>query len=358
MDKLNSKKILLEQMKLLEGAEFECDEKAILEEYQKQQDNGSSLAIKILSILGGFFATLAFLGFLALAGLYDSESGLLIFGVGFIISAIWLNKVYDKLIIDTFSISIYVIGFALLAFSLLQLHVDENLVATLICLIALSALFITQNYILSFISVLTISGSLLTLIISNDLYHLIHVYIAFHALLLTYVFLSEAKLISLSLKGSKLFNPVRIGLIFSLLLGLVVIGKRDLIPFTQKYIWVSSIVLIALMMYLAHVITRINKVESKKSNLVIYSLSFLILVSTVFSPAITGALAIILLSFLVNYKSGFVIGIISFLYFVSQYYYDLSFTLLTKSIILFSSGIVFLSLYLFVAKNLNAHEKV
>jgi len=82
------------------------------------------------------------------------------------------------------------------------------------------------------------------------------------------------------------------------------------------------------------------------------------LVSTIFSPSISGAMIIVLLSFLVNYKTGLAIGIISLIYFISQYYYDLNFTLLTKSIILFSSGIVFLLFYLFTTKKLNSNEKI
>ena len=358
MDKLTNKTTLLDSIRLSEGAEFECNEKAILNEYQNQKENKSSLAIKVLSIFGGFLATLAFLGFLGIAGLYDSELGLLIFGIGFIISAIWLNKEYDKLIIDTFSISIYVSGFALFAFGLSEMKVDEDITAMLIGIIALSSLFITQNYILSFISVLAISGSFLTLIISNELYGLIHLYIAVCTLLLTYLFLNEAKIISLNRKLSKLYNPIRIGLVISLLFGLVTIGKRHLIPISQNYIWLSSIVMIFVIIYLVYIISKINEIESLKSKILIYSLSSLILISTIFSPAISGAIIIVLLSFLVNYKTGLVIGIISFIYFISQYYYDLNFTLLTKSIILFSSGIVFLLFYLFTTKTLNTNEKI
>ena len=358
MDKLASKKALLDRVRLSEGTKFECNEKAILNEYQIQGENKSSLAIKVLSIFGGFLATLAFLGFLEITGLYDSEFGLLIFGIGFIISAIWLNKEYDKLIIDTFSISIYVSGFALFAFGLSEMKVDEDITAMLIGIIALSSLFITQNYILSFISVLAISGSFLTLIISNELYGLIHLYIAVCTLLLTYLFLNEAKIISLNRKLSKLYNPIRIGLVISLLFGLVTIGKRHLIPISQNYIWLSSIVMIFVIIYLVYIISKINEIESLKSKILIYSLSSLILISTIFSPAISGAIIIVLLSFLVNYKTGLVIGIISFIYFISQYYYDLNFTLLTKSIILFSSGIVFLLFYLFTTKTLNTNEKI
>jgi len=358
MDKLTNKTTLLDSIRLSEGIKFECNEKAILNEYHNQKENQSSLAIKVLSIFGGFLATLAFLGFLAIAGLYNSEFGLLLFGIGFIISAIWLNKEYDKLIIDTFSISIYVTGFSLFAFGLLAMKVDKNVIVILVSIIAFCSLFMTQNYILSFISVLAISGSLLTLIILNDLYDLIHLYIGICTLLLTYLFLNEAKIISLHRKLSKLYDPIRIGLIISLLFGLITIGKRHLIPISQNRIWLSSIVMIFVIIYLVYTISKINEIESLKSKILIYSLSGLILIPTMFSPAISGAIIIVLLSFLVNYKTGLVIGIISFIYFISQYYYDLNFTLLTKSVILFSSGIVFLLFYLFTTKKLNTNEKI
>lgn len=357
MDKLTNKKAILESIQLSEDSKFEYDENAILSEYQKQGENKSSIPIKVLSIFGGFLATLAFLGFLAITGLYESEFGLLIFGMGFIISAIWLNKEYDKLIIDTFSISIYVIGFALLAFGLTGLKVDENIIVILISIIALCSLFITQNYILSFVSILAISSSFLTLIILNDLYILIHLFIALNTLLLAYFFLNEAKIISSNRKLSKLYNPIRIGLIISLLSGLVTIGKRYLIPISHDHIWLSSIIMILVISYLVYTITKIIEIESVKSKILIYSLSSLILISTIFSPSITGAIVIILLCFLVNYKTGLLIGIISLIYFISQYYYDLNFTLLTKSIILISSGIVFFLFYLFTNKKPNTNEK-
>jgi hypothetical protein len=358
MDKLTSKKALLESIRLSEGAKFECDENAIFEEYSTQGENKSSLAIKILSIFGGFLATLAFLGFLAIAGLYNSEFGMLIFGVGFIISAIWLNKVYDKLIIDTFSISIYVIGFVLLAFGLSETNVDENIIAILISLIAFCSLIIAQNFILSFISVLAISGSFLFLIISNNSYDLIHLYVAINTFIIIYFFLNEAKIISSNKKLSKLYNPIRIGLVISLLFGLISVGKRHLVPISQNLIWLSSVVMILVTLYLVFKIIKINQVKAFKSKALIYSLSLLILAPTLFSPSISGAIVIILLSFLVNYKTGLTIGIISIIYFISQYYYDLNFTLLTKSIILFVSGIMFLLSYLFTIKNSTKNEKI
>lgn len=358
MDKLTKKKALLDSILLSEGAQFECDVNAIYEEYNRQEENKSSLAIKVLSIFGGFLATLAFLGFLVIAGLYNSEFGLLIFGIGFIISAIWLNKSYEKLIIDTFSISIYVIGFALFAFGLSEMSVDENMIAILISLIAFSSLIITQNFILSFISVLSISSGFIFLIIFNNSYDFIHLYVAMNTLILSYLFLNEAKVISSGKRLSKLYNPVRIGLVISLLFGLILLGKRHLIPISQNLIWLSSVVMILVTLYLVYKIVKINEVKDFKNKAIIYLLSLLILAPTVFSPSISGTIVIILLSFLVNYKTGLVIGVISIIYFISQYYYDLSFTLLTKSIILFVSGIMFLLSYLFIIKNSTSNEKI
>lgn len=358
MDKLTDKIAILDSIRISEGSEFKYDEKTILEEYNTLGENKSSLAIKILSIFGGFLATITFIGFLAIAGLYNSELGMLIFGIVFIIFSIGLNKIYNKLFIDTFSISIYVTGFALLAFGLLEMNVDENTIAILISLIALSSLIITQNYILSFISILTINSSFLVLIMSNNSYDLIHLYIAFNTLILTYLFLNEAKIISLDKRLSQLYNPIRIGIVISLLFGLISIGKRHLIPISQNNIWLSSIIMIIVTMYLVYKIMKINEIKTVKSKVIIYTLSLLILVPTILSPSISGAIVIILLSFLVNYKTGMAIGIISIIYFISQYYYDLNFTLLTKSIILFVSGIIFLLFYLFTTKNISTNEKI
>jgi uncharacterized membrane protein len=83
-----------------------------------------------------------------------------------------------------------------------------------------------------------------------------------------------------------------------------------------------------------------------------------LLSSTAMNPAISGSILVILLNFMANYKTGFVIGLLAFVYFVSQYYYDLSFSLLTKSYMMLVTGALFLILYLFVYKKLQSHEEV
>jgi hypothetical protein len=348
----------IEYITQLEGDKFEFNEIEIENEYLKVKNDKSSIAIKILSVLGGFLATLAFLGFLLIAGLYDSEVGLVITGVIFLAVALWLNIVHNKLIIDTLSVSAYAIGLCLFAFGLSELEFGDNTICFLLMLIALLTIGITKNYILSFISTLTINGSFIFLIVENDLYNLIHIYNAILLVLLTYVFLNEAKLLADNRFLSKLYNPIRMGLVFSLLIGLVFVGQRGIFDFEIKYVWASSIITIPLTLYVISIITKIIGVTKTNSLYLIYALCLLFLIPTTMSPAISGTLLIILLCFLVNYKTGLTIGVLSFVYFISQYYYDLNYTLLTKSIILFLSGIVFLLFYVFTHKKLGHNEKV
>ena len=349
-------KELLAYFQTTEKNEFLIDKEAIEKAFQK--NNGSqSLAIRILSILGGLLASLTFIGFLFLAKLYDSDIGLLIFGTLCIAGAIWINKVYYEIIMDTLSVSVFTIGFILWGLGLNKLHVTENSISIVFILIAISSLYIVQNYILSFLAILIINGSILAIIISNKNFDLILIYVSFLAILLAYLFLHEAKIISINKAISKLYNPLRIGLIFSFLSGLIIFGKKGILPVSNEYIWVPSVIIISTIIYLLSYLFEILEIIKTNQKISISVFCFLLLLLTVLSPAISGSILIVLLSFFVNYKTGFVIGITALIYSISQYYYDLNFTLLTKSILLFSSGVIFTTLYLFTHKKLTPNEK-
>lgn len=359
MDRIENIKNLLNTIRSSEGSGFTCDEGKILANYHTKEGEKASLAIKILSVLGGILASAAFIVVLFLLDVLDSEWSSMVLGILLIGTAIGINKKYETLIIDTFSVSIYVLGFVLFILGMAMHHnVQEEHVAFLIVLIALSSLFFTQNYVISFISVLAIGAAFLFLIISYNIPDAIHGYVLFYTIALSYCFLNEASLLTAHPKLAKLYGPLRIGLMFSLLFGLVAIGKNGLVPISKNLIWMSSVASFFFILYLASYVLRTLQVRSTKNKLVAYVLCFLILLPTLFAPAISGAMLIVLLGFLVNHKTGFGVGIVALVYFVSQYYYDLNLSLLTKSIVLFSSGVVFLVFYLFFTKKTKTHEKV
>jgi uncharacterized membrane protein len=193
---------------------------------------------------------------------------------------------------------------------------------------------------------------------NNRVYNGIHGYNAIIIASLTYWILHEAKLVTSNKVISKLYNPVRISLIISLVTGLVFVGKRGLFDYSFTQFWITSIVTIPITLYIVSVILKINQVKELRSKILIYSLSFLFVLPTTFCPAISGALLIVLLCFMVNYRLGLSIGVISFIYFVSQYYYDINLTLLAKSVVLFTSGIIFLFFFFITYKKLGSNEEV
>nr|WP_299171562.1 DUF4401 domain-containing protein [uncultured Allomuricauda sp.] len=358
MERIKAIEKLLSNIQSDEGNTFVCDKKAILSAYQNTDVSQPGIAIKLLSVFGGFLASLALFGFMGIVGVFDSEYGILAVGICAIIFSWILNKKVDNLIFDTFSVSIFIIGVVSLAFGLLNLNLDENTVIFIIIAIALASLYVMQNYILSFVSTVTIGACLLTWIISNDLYDFIHIYITFYVLLMGFWFLCEAKIMNSSAKLSLLYSPLRIGIVVSFLISLITLGIRGLIPIDQNYIWISSIFIWAGVLFLVHNIIGVVGLEESKHKSAIYGLTVLFLLPTIFCPSISGAILIVLLGFYVNHKTSFIIGIVALVYFVSQYYYDLSFTLLTKSLILISSGAVLLVFYMFIQKMLKGNEKI
>ncbi|QQT25929.1 DUF4401 domain-containing protein [Sphingobacterium spiritivorum] len=336
---------------------FVCDEEAIIASYQKNR-SVESLPIKILSIFGGLLASLAFVGFLFISGLYDSGIALIILGLICIVAAILVNKKSDKIILDTVTVLFYIIGFLLMTMGFNEFKIGDSYILLLFVFIASCSLIIVHNYILSFISILIINGCIFGLILTNDVYNLIHIHISVLTGLVSYIILNEAKIITNSKALCRLYKPLRAGLIFSFLVLLIFLGKRGMIALSPEYTWLSSVIIFLAIIYLMLKLSDTLHVVNVVQRAVICILSILVLLPTVWSPAISGAILIILLSFYVNYKTGMIVGVIAFIYFISQYYYDLNFTLLTKSMLLISSGILFLALYLFTRKSLTKHEKI
>lgn len=342
--------------------EVEIDNLAVVKEYEDQEANQSSIAIKILSIIGGVMGILVFVGLFAMIDLFDSIPAMFITGLLLIVGAIYLNRKSDKLIMDTFSISTFLVGVNMFEAALFRIidnnaDIDESLITIVVMLIAGISLVFIKNYMLSLLSILMITGSLLVLLVfQNETYSLIHLYNTILIVLLTYVFLFEAKIICFNKKLNKLYNPLRIALIISFLFGLGVLRNRHLMDLKIEYIWQYSLVLFGVLIL---VISRITDVlqMGQKERIPVYILSIVILGVTIFSPSILGAMLLILLSFYTNYKTGLVLGVVALVYFVAQYYYDLNLTLLTKSILLMSSGIVFIILYAFTTKAIK-NEKI
>lgn len=349
-------KEFLNQMRSSDIENLVFDEEKILADLDKDSSH-HSLAIKVLSVFGGILASITFIGFLFLAGLSNSGTALIITGAMLLSLSVWLNKEFDTILMDTASISAFLISFLLMAYGLLEMELDPNLVLIIFILLSLVCLIWVHNYVYAFISILVINGCLLTLIMSNEAYDLIHVLIMFLTVVLLMVFHKEAYLITKNKKLSGLYFPLRLGLVISLLTCLYMLSIGGMFPFRSELVWFSSVVMIAGVLYSLESVFKVMDIEETSKKNIIYGSALLLLAPTILSPAITGSLLILLLCFRVNYKTGLTIGVISFIYAIGQYYYDLHFTLLVKSVLMMLSGLLFLTLYFVIQKNLMADEK-
>src|SRR5690606_37474504 len=122
MDKMK----LAESIYLFEktlGRKIDFDEDSMLESMQVQRKSDAPLFIKVLSVFGGILGSLALMGFLMLAGLFESEVGITVLGALSITAAIIMSRSFNSLLPDTVSVALYVIGYALLAYGLDSLPV-------------------------------------------------------------------------------------------------------------------------------------------------------------------------------------------------------------------------------------------
>ena len=364
MNKGTSISELINQFKESEGESFEINEQAIIAETVEQAANKTTLAITVLSIVGGFLATLAFLGFLGIAGLYNSEAGLMIFGILFIAGSVSLNKFYNKPIIDTICVSAFAIGFCMAGMAMGKMEVDENIICLVMMFAAAGVLAINQSFLLSLLSFGIIFGGVGVLLNLNNAFHIsIHFYLLFLTIALSVVSLHEALLITWLRKISKLYQPLYLALVCCFIVTAIIAAMQNFYYTTEEempnYSWISSSAIIISIVYTVSKITLLYPAKDHTiQKILICAGVAIVLLPTLFAPAISGGLLIILISYLVNNKITLVAGVLSFIYAISQYYYNLEYTLLTKSILLFASGILFLLAYVVFISKIKSDEKI
>ncbi len=337
---------------------FEWKEEAIAAEYRTNEGGGTSLILSVLSILGGILATLAFLGFVFMAGLYKSVAGQIALSMTLIGFGIWLSRQYGRVFLDTLSVTGFISGLMLLVMALVSYELDlsSSFVSVITIVVSLIAIALAQTRVLTFICVLIINGCMLQLILSNFAYGILDIFTAGMAVLVTLVYVNEAKIIAAGPLPASLYSPVSIGLALSFVSCFAFFGLQRYTGISLSNGWIPSIVIIVAILYVVYrVLYTLHATKFRYAILVAVAL---VLLPAAFAPAITGSLLVLLLGFYVNHKTTFVLGILSFIYFVIQYYYDLELTLLVKSIVMFASGILFLLLYFFTNKKLAADEKI
>ncbi|MBC7566579.1 MAG: DUF4401 domain-containing protein [Pedobacter sp.] len=297
-----------------------------------------SLAIRILSLAGGILGTCFFLGFMGVMFL-DHPYAMIIMGVVTIGGSLTIERIAKSVILDTIAISSCLIGNIILGMGLNSIIKNDNLLTVGLMISAGLILNFSKSFVLNLFGVVSINVCLFTFISINNIHYIIPLFLGY--LGTAFIYLS--------------FNSHlnwRLGSLLSLLILLTYLGfdlKEDI---GTRYI--SSAVIVGLIIFILQKIIHHLQIEGSDNRVMIYLISSVILVLSFFSPSISGALFILLLSFHTSYRTGLITGVIVLVYFVGQYYYNLEYSLLIKSGIMFGTGIL-LTMYWFFLKNKLKH---
>jgi hypothetical protein len=339
------------------GLDGRIDREALRAELESTDAGQTGVTLKFLSIVGGLIASSTLSGFFFSSGLMESPPVMLVSGLLFIFGALWLNRRADHLVMDTFTISIFLMGFVHLAMAMSKLEWQLDLAIPVIGAIALVALAVTRGYMLSFFSLLIASASILFYLAHRKWHEGIHAYVVLWLCVSVWLFYREGGIMSLGAKASRQYPPIRIVAILSLTAGLFFVCNRYFLPYSQGTLWITSLATMAGVLFVADSLAPLFGLNGTFDRLTFLAGVLLLVFPLWFAPAIIGSMLVLLLGFRTGDRTTFALGMLAFLYFTVQYYYDLDLTLLKKSYVMMSTGMLFLGLYLVSNKKLKSLEK-
>jgi hypothetical protein len=315
-----------------------------------------SLALKIVIILGALISGLFFMGFLAFSGFFDSSIAMLTLSFIMFGLAIFMELKYAATIsANAFNLVFYIIGFSALGGALNWLKVDENSTITMLLILSFAVLAFSKSHITTFSAGIGSNFLIFILIVTNDYYELLNLHAIVLAVICYGLFKYEGAFTKLPINYSRMFYPLRSALSISLVFALAAIGFNRIAELDMHLTWLSGIVFLFL---IAYTLFESNISGSEKLIRIRQSaVAAIILCPLVFAPAVLGGLFITLLSFRTRYRTGIALGVICFLYFIGQFYYDLKITLFYKSMLMLGTGLLFLLIQFILHKKNYFDEK-
>jgi hypothetical protein len=305
----------------LEGENFQADETKVQEEYAHRESNRSNISLKILTVIGGFLATLAFVAVIAISGIWESQAVLTFFGFIILAGAVALNRNNQLFFLSSVSVSAYILGLIMVGFGLASLlnvgyfDAGETILELIYIVIALLTLLLVTHYMLTFLSVFLLIGALLAFFITQFGSNTIAFFVVLVCFLYAAWLLFEAKWISMQTKLAKMYDPIRDSLLILFITGLVLYQTQRFHFYPMGNPWILSIAFFILCGSLVYRIIKKLAIKELNTIIVIYFFTLLFLGILFLSPPLLGALAILLLGFYVDFKTSFVLGILTMMYF-------------------------------------------
>lgn len=349
--------LLLNKIEAIIQKPFSYNEENILLEYEKEAAFFSNKIIKILSIFGGFAAMAFLLLFLISIDILSSDLSYVITGSICIFFSYLIYKLATTVLWDTMTICMYLTGLLLIIYSIRDM--SANTIGIICLLISILAIILMRSYVLIFLNIIIAHSSILYLL--NDNIYLQFVYSIILTIVLVFFFRNEAKLLMIKGFFNTNYNILIGGLVFAYLSLFLLIYRNSFYnEGSSVFVYLSALTPSLYILYLPYSLFQkkaINIIFIKK--IILYIALLIVLILCAAFPLINASILLILLSFSYNHKAILVFAIVTLIYAIIQYYYDLSITLLLKSILLMVSGIILLFIYFFSSQKMTLkNEKI
>lgn len=313
--------------------------------------------IMCLVFMGSVLGTASFIGFLGLAlerGVFDA---LWVFGVLFLGLSLFLLQKAKSASTEALATSFYFNGFAslLIAFAERRIDVSDRfsyeiiLFVSVLCIVSI-ALF--KSRLIVWLASVSFLCALHAFLVIKGSFQGITVFFLILLVALLLFNYYEIKIRAISIRISELVVPIRSAL-FYYVIALSIIRSTllwsEYFNVTSKfYSYLLTIGLMLAMIFTVYMILKRMQVQSTWIKIAFCLLGIAVVWFSY--PACSVGLILAMWAFRDKKYSELVIGSLVFIWAISLYYYDLSITLLNKSLILMATGVVFLGLFLLVKK--------
>lgn len=355
-----------------ENDDIEINEEELITIFDKTQNENISWIIRFFAGFGAWISMLTFMGFLALAELFESGEATLLVGIIFLaISLVLSNKINAHLFLEPLILALgmigqgSIIGGSIILFDNFK-GSDLTVIYVILLMMASIVFFFTKSHTQAFLSVISFCFAILGLCFQIDLFNFIHLFIGVFVFVFSALLLWENKVFILLSKFLNFYNTIILALVISItgLLATYSFASTNKYSLLDKewgaFIegsWISSMLIIACSIFVIYHLLKELTLDKNHFIFFFACLSLLLSLTFFISAGISWSFLVILLGVFRSQRIIIGIGIISFLYFLGLFYYGLHMTFLMKSITLIGSGFLFITIGILIRLKFLKHDE-
>lgn len=301
--------------------------------------------VKIITIIGAWFGSLLFLGFLLIAKLIESEESMIITGGLFVVIGIAISFTNIKNhLLDSLSLSLSILGQILFGVGIGRATDGIKSVCYAGLIVEILVYLLAQSYTQKFLSVIIIPACLLGIIWNGPIFEATHFLVGGLTAASVLIWINEIPL-QIWLKKQPLFYvPTAYGLVLGLLLTLVLSINNRFFEVNITHWYITSLISFLSLSFLLYKSLYETLGVGKKALWFAVIVVAILFAPTFQSPGIITSALIVILGFSRSNRVLLTLGLVFLATFITAFYYSLQQSLLTKSIVLMSTGILFLGI--------------